>query len=65
MELMIHKEHNECITPLTISESLINFSISQFHGANVEFIRQVSEHLKVYYESYDRLDAKRIKDESN
>ena len=55
MELMVHKEKGECITPLSVAEALINFPMSQNHGAHIEFIRQVSEHLKVYYESCERV----------
>lgn len=63
MELMFHGDKNEVVTPLNLAEAIINFSLSHYHGANIEFIRQLSEHLTVYWSSYERLDARRLKDE--
>lgn len=73
-DIFMNKENNKTlmlnlkddkVTPLNVAGALIDFAIENYSYDNdIEFIRQLSEHLKVAWESCER-NRYRLRDEED
>ena len=58
-------EDSRCITPINVANSIIEFALKNYPtNTDIEFIRQVSEHLEVFWKGTEReLYARRTEED--
>ena len=57
-------EDSNCITPINVAKSIIEFALKTYPTeTDLEFIRQVSEHLEIFWKGSEREMYRRMEED--
>lgn len=62
--ILNESEDSTCVTPINVAKSIIDFALKNYPtNTDIEFLRQLSEHLEVFWKGSEREMYSRIEED--